>query len=486
MRSPRSPAGRLAAAVATAAFGTALLAGCSLGSASPAPSAARRATQAPGRLVSVTVLPQLAGTRLPPGFVGLSLEATTLVQDDFAHTNLAAYLRTLGAGGVIRIGGNTVDETFWTSTAQPPPRWSQGTITPRSLAFLAGTIAGTGWRVILGVNLKHPDPARSADEARYAHRILGPGLAAIEIGNEPDYYYRRESAYFAEFERYVRAIRAAVPGLALAGPDSAREDVRWPEAFARSEAPHPDVALLTAHNYPLSVCDGHRPTLAQLLSTGSVREEQRVASAVVAAARADRLPAVIDETNSVVCWGATGVSNVYGSALWVLDYALLLAEDGVTGADFHGKISGCNPYSPLCPAVAGGALTAQPEFYGLLALDQAGSGWFARLADADPAGVRAYAIETAPGRLSIVLDNVGPAVTVDVRVPQGHYSRARQAVLATSSPGGLSATGAISIGGRRIAGDGVFPAPAYTPVTVTAGSATVRLAAHTAAILKLS
>jgi hypothetical protein len=351
---------------------------------------------------------------------------------------------------------------------------------------LARAISGTGWRVVLGVNLKHKDPARAADEARHARQLLGPALRAIEIGNEPDYYYASESAYFTDFERYVRAIRAAVPGVGVAGPDAGSNDPRWVAAFARHEAPHRDIALLTDHNYPQSACNGHRPTIADLLSAGSTRSETAAADSAAAAGRIDRVPAVIDETNSAVCWGATGVSNVYASALWVLDYALLVAQRGVSGVDFHGKISGCNPYSPLCPADGRSRLTAQPEFYGFLALDQVTAGRFLSITNSEPQHLRAYAVQAGPGHLSIVLDNVGTAVTVSLHLPHTSYQRGRQTVLATSSPQGLSATSGITLGGKQIGADGVMPQPSYTPVKITASTATLHVGAHTAVILKLA
>lgn len=471
--------GGLVPSALAAAFAMCCVAGCSSGSAAPA------GVRSAGRPRALVILqPARAQTSLPGGFIGLSLEASSLSRDEFAHTNLAAYLRTLGRTGVLRIGGNSLDETFWTSTGERPPAWSIGTITPASLFALATAIAGTGWRVILGVNLKHGDPGRAANEARIANRILGPTLEAIEIGNEPDYYHVKESAYFTDFARYVRAIRTAVPGVGIAGPEAARDDPRWVSRFARHEAIHPDISVLTTHNYPLSVCGGQRPTIADLLSVSSVRSEEAAANSAVAAARIDRVPAMIDETNSVVCWGAKGVSNVYASALWTLDYALLLAQHGVAGASFHGKISGCNPYSPLC-TTNGSRLTAQPEFYGLLALGQVGPGRFLDVANSAPASLRAYAVQTAPGHVSIVLDNLGPDMTVTLRWPYIRGAYGRQTVLATRSPLGLAATAGISLGGKQIGDDGVFPHPTYTHVTIAPTTATLRVGAHAAVILKV-
>jgi hypothetical protein len=442
----------------------------------------RPAAEQPSASVIVSATP--TAFSLPAHLIGLSLEASSLARNQFAGTDLGAYLRDLDSDGILRIGGNSVDETFWTSAGERPPAWSQGTITPESISSLARTIAGTGWRVILGVNLKHFDPGRAADEARVARRILGRALLAIEIGNEPDYYYRSETTFFSAFQRYVRAIRAAVPGVGIAGPEAGRDDPRFVAAFARQQAPDPDITLLTTHNYPLSVCGGSRPTLSELLSYRVLLGEEAAAVSAATAGVTDRVPAVIDETNSVVCWGATGVSNVFGSALWALDYSLSLADHGVAGADFHGKVAGCNPYSPLCPSGNSRRLTAQPEFYGLLALRQIGAGRFLRLTSTAPVSLRAFAVSSGPGRLAIVLDDFGGDVLVVLHLPSSlAYARARETVLSTASTAGLYATRDVTLGGRQVGADGSTPPVVYTPVEVTGHTAVVNVNAHSANII---
>jgi hypothetical protein len=443
-------------------------------------------TPAPvGPRIVVTVQPRRSGHSLPAAFVGLSLENWTLTRDQFAHTNLGEYLRAIGSTGLLRIGGNSLDQSFWTSRGEQPPRWEQGVATPASLRALAHALTGTGWRVILGVNLQHVDPARAADEARYAKRILGPALAAIEIGNEPDHYGIGEQAYFTRFRRYARALRSGVPGIALVGPDAASGDAAWLAEFARQQVRTHDIAMLTYHNYPESACNGNRPTIPDLLSTGTVRTERTTAASLVAAGKLDHVPGIIDETNSAVCWGTPGMSDVYASALWTLDYALLLAQAGVDSAEFHGRISGCNPYSPLCTLPGGSHLVAQPDFYGLLALEQVGPGAFLDVSDSNSSQVRAYAVQAAAGTLSVVLDNLGGAATVTVRLPPRDYGRARETALTTSSGKGLAATTGISIGGQQVNANGILAAPHYRPVKVTAATATLNVASHSAVILKL-
>ena len=199
--------------------------------------------------------PDQLGNQLPPGFVGLSFGAATVAQDNYASTDLGGYLRTLGRTGVIRIGGNSGDTTFWTSTGEAAPSWAtSGTITPDKLRHLATIVRGAGWKVILAVNLKHPDPARAADEAKYARQIFGRSLLAIEIGNEPNFYYSNVAAYYTDFESYVAAIEQAAPGVGITGPDAETNHSSWLGAFAALEAGHPDVTEISDHTYPTSAC----------------------------------------------------------------------------------------------------------------------------------------------------------------------------------------------------------------------------------------
>jgi hypothetical protein len=447
--------------------------------------AAAGARPQPTRKVVVAISSRRSGHSLPAAFVGLAMEDWTLTKNQFAHTNLRRYLLTLGPRGLLRIGGNSLDRSFWTSRHEHPPHWAQGTATPVSLHALAAVLRGTSWQVILGVNLLHFDPARAVDEARSAARILGARLAAIEIGNEPDRYGISETSYLREFQRYARALRAAVPGVGLAGPDASSSGRRWLATFARQQTQAREITLLTYHNYPESACGGHRPTIADLLSVQAERSERAAADAAVAAGRLDGVPATIDETNSAVCWGAPGTSDVFASALWSLDYTLVLARAGLASVEFQGRIAGCAPYSPLCTGRHGAELFARPDFYGLLAVQQVLPGAFLRLTDPDAGQLRAYALTAANGALSIVLDNLGGPLVVALHLPGRGYRSAAETVLRTSSSRGLAATGGITLGGRRIGPGAAMAPPAYRPLGLRGDSVTIPVAAHSAVILRI-
>ena len=451
----------------------------------------------------VSIAASTTGTSLTDSSLGLSFEASDLAVPGFTAGNLASYLKTLGQS-VIRVGGNTVDETYWTSTGATPPSWSTATITPADLTALASLARASGWKVILGVNFKEYDPANAADEAKYAAAALGSSLQAIEIGNEPNLYSKYESdpgQFFPDFESYVSAIRAAVPGIPIEGDDDGgAPNAGFQNSFVSDESglSSPDIVELTSHNYPLtSTTCGGNPTISELLGTSSRDQENDVAQEAVTAAGQLGVPAVLDEGNSVVCEGQQGVSDVYASALWEIDDQLVTARAGVQGDYMHGTVLQCDTakplfmyYTPLCAPnaadAASGTLAAQPEYYGLAAVHEIGTGDFLNLSNPDWADVRAYAVRHADGTVTVVLDNVqdpasNGASTLELEFGQSFTEGSSYSLSASS----LTATSGITLGGQSVQGNGTLAAPKTTPVTVNGSTLTVTVPAGSTTILTL-
>jgi len=495
----RSGAGLIAATLVLAATGTSAATAASTAVAST--TGAAPAATAPQVM---TIAETSTGTSLDANSAGLSFEASDLALPAFTSGNLAAYLKTLGSS-VIRIGGNTVDETFWTSTGQTAPSWSIATITPADLTALATLAKASGWKVILGVGLDHYNPASAADEAAHAVAALGSSLQAIEIGNEPDLYSQYESnsaQYFTDFQAYVSAIEAAAPGVPIEGSDAAGAPTSsFQSAFVTSESKlsKPDITELTSHYYPLSDCSsGDDPTISQLLGTTVRDDESTIATGAATAAAKLGVPAVVDEGNSVVCEGMVGVSNVFASALWEIDDQLVLARDGVDGDYMHGTILQCNGakplfmyYTPLCAPTAAdatsGTLAAQPEYYGLAAVHAIGTGEFLNVTNPAWATVRGYAVEHTNGTMTVVLDDVqdptsNGSTTLQLDLGANFVSGERVNLTASS----LTATSGITLGGQSVQANGTLPALTQTPVTVSGDTLDVTVSAGSAAIITLT
>lgn len=495
-RRTRAGARLLAAAVAAATATAAL----SVGLGPAALGSAAAAATAP----VVTIAQTTTGTALTQASPGLSYEASDLALPGFTSGNLASYLKTLGTS-VIRIGGNTVDETYWTSSGETAPSWSIATITPADLTALNTLAKASGWKVILGVNMKHYDPARAADEAAHAASALGSSLQAVEIGNEPDLYsqYSGNTAqYFTDFQAYVSAITAAAPGIPVEGSDAANSPTgSWQSAFVAAQRglAHPDIVELTNHYYPLSDCSASdNPTIAQLLGTTVRNGETSFADGLVSQAAKLGVPPVMDEGNSVVCEGMPNVSDVFASALWSIDDQLDLAREGVAGDYMHGTILQCDTgkplfmyYTPLCAPTAAdasaGNLAAQPEYYGLATVHAIGTGSFLSVTNPSWASVRAYAVRHADGTMTVVLDNVtdpatNGATTLQLSLGANFTSGSRFDLTAS---GGLTAKSGITLGGQSVQSNGSLAAPATTPVAVNGSTLTVSVNAGSAAVITL-
>ena len=453
----------------------AIACGCALaGCAAPsrgdaAPPTATPSSSLPAGSVVIGVDPARPTGRIAPGFVGLSLEPFDLNSTllDPAVANLSGFLSALGPSR-LRIGG-TESGIYWQSDpSRPKPSWARLVVTDASFVRLAALMARTGWRVDLGVGLAHDDPANAAAEVADASLRLGPALASVEIGNEPDLYATkglRPAAYGyddyqVEIDAYRRAIAAAAPGVAIAGPDTARSPAvtDWLDRYVAHE--HAHIAFVTQHGYATTHCRGARTSIAALLSAKTRARREAVFDALVESAQRFRVGARLDETNSTSCGGQAGVSDRFASALWVVDDLLDAASRGVAGANVHGFLEACAGYTPLCADRVTRQIRAQPVFYGMVLVHLVGAGRFLRVSTPAGSDLGAYAVRRADNSVAVVVVNrdADHARTVVIKGPGTRT--ARQLTLTAASLAAADAT----LGGARFEGDGsIAPATIAVP-----------------------
>ncbi|HEX4563998.1 MAG TPA: hypothetical protein VH115_06035, partial [Solirubrobacteraceae bacterium] len=311
--------------------------------------------------VSVAIGARAQGQPVPSAYMGLSFELSSLgeVARLSERGNLVTLLRSLGRG-VLRFGGVSADtQIAWSDAMTPRPAWAVGTIGPADLRRLATLASRSGWKVLLTIGLAHFEPASAAREARAARAILGPRLAGIELGNEPNAYGAHKlralpwtfSQYAAQASSYLRAIGAdgAAPP-PLAGPDVSGSPAYL--SWGRGEAARLDPAILTGHHYPLGCHEAIPPSVARLLSPDIRRAERISMLRYLSTTARSRIPFRLDETGSVSCGGRPGISNTFGSALWASDYVARTMAAGMTGINFHGNLRNCLGYSPVCATSA--------------------------------------------------------------------------------------------------------------------------------------
>ncbi len=456
---------------------------------------------APGVPVSVTVDLRHPAGAVPARYLGLSFEASALGQiatyggiGDFA-----TMLRSLGPG-ILRFGGISADTRIaWSDRATPRPAWTASVLEAAQLGNLRTLAERSGWRVLLTVGLAHYDPAAAAREAAAAKRALGPWLAGIEVGNEPDAYAEHHlrsrpwtfGRYDAEVKHYVSAIARVAPGIPLAGPGVSGSHVftRWGPAVASALRP----AILTGHHYPLGCRQRPAPSIPRLLSANTRLLEAKSLDRYMKVSRASGIPFRMDEANSVSCGGQAGVSNTFASALWATGYIAQTMASGVSGINFQGNPANCLGYSAVCAPspqrLASGALGAQPLWYALLLTSGlVGDRPVATAMTAAPRpNVTVTALISPAGALHFVIVDEDPpgstAAAVSLHVGAGFGAAS---VLAMTAPSPESTSG-VRLGGRAVGGDGSWRQPSH-PASVPAqhGVVTVSIPASSAALVTVA
>ena len=429
------------------------------------------------------------GPHIPPDFIGLSYESAILADEDYVSpddTSLIGLIRRLGRAGVLRIGGNTSEDTVWNPSNQEvgPGRI---VLTPARIDRLAALVHALGWKLIYGLNLARGTPQAAAAEAAYVARALGPDLLAFQIGNEPDGFGRWRtvraksydaSAYLAEWRAFHQAICAQVPDARFAGPDVAME-TGWVGALA---ADHPaGLVLLTRHYYADGPAGAPQLSIPRLLQS-----EQQIVPVLDALARERRtygLPFRIVEANSIYNEGQPGVSDTLGAALWGLELMFQLATAGAAGINFHAGPHNLRreldkAYTPI--ARAGGGFRPAPLYYAMLLFAQlAPGGTILPLQMTGAREVVAWIARASDSSLRIGLINKNLARGVRVSIDAGR-DFASASILRLAGPGS-QATSDVTLDGAQADASGEWN-PREERVSVAAFD----LPAASAAALTLS
>jgi hypothetical protein len=425
---------------------------------------------------------------IAPDFVGLSYESAVLESADYFNPNnrsVVGLIRTLSSPGVLRVGGNTSERTFWQGSegSRPPP--DAHVIRPVAIDKLAEFLAEIDWRLIWGLNLARGTPERAAAEAEYVARALGPRLLAFQIGNEPDLFSHfgarardyDAAAYLSEMRTFWAAVRDRVPGAALAGPAVASE-ASWISAFAQA-APE-GLVLLTRHYY------GDGPARAPYVNMerlfASAPAAKAMLAQVQAAARAHGLPYRLAETNSIFSEGHPGVSDAFGAALWGLELMFQAVEAGAAGINFHA--GDAKFYTPIGPGQDGRHNT-RALYYGILLFAEAcrGGGVLVPVRlDPDDKDFVAYAVRSTGNALRLCLINKSFARPARVRLPRTSPYASASALRLTAPS--VDAKAGITLGGGAVDDVGAW-SPTVVEALPDAGDLIVEVFAASAVLVDL-
>jgi hypothetical protein len=498
------PAVLATAGLLLALCATALVSDAAVNRGGPPSSPIAHAGEAAGQsalTVTVAIDPLAPGRPVPQRFLGLSFEAATLGQlgQDAYRGDLVTLLRSLGPG-MLRFGGITADENVaWTDSATPRPAWASSTIGPAQLSAIGVLARRSGWRILLTVGLAHYEPAAAAREVAAAHRALGPYLAAVEIGNEPDAYGKhglRELPWLAQgyeeqVSNYREAIEALTPGVPIAGPDVSGSGAfgEWGDEEALAQKP----VMLTGHHYPLGCAQTPAPSIETLLSAATRGAAANSLNTYLKVADLYGIPMRIDETNTVSCGGVEGISDTFASALWATGYITQAMAAGAAGINLQGNPTNCAGYTPLCApsptAAAQGALDAEPEWYALLLTRSLiGERPLPTTISAEGSPNLVAAAFAGPEHsLKFVLANNEPpgASPLALRLEVGAGMGAAQIQRLTAPS--QSATSGVQLAGRTIAAGGSWREPAQSEsAPASSGTVAVELEPRSAVLVTVS
>lgn len=428
---------------------------------------AKSAVDTPGgSSLAISIGSTLGHRRMPPGFVGLSLEISALeadAGDRAAELNrvLERLIRNLAPGQrpVLRLGGDSTDWSWWPVPRTTRPRIIRYVVTSRWLAIAHALATAVDARLILGVNLELDSARAAAAESRAMVGGIGRAwIQALELGNEPELYGHLPSkgsgrspppAPHVSFGNYLKEysnVSRSLPAVALAGPSTG--SATWMEHTRRFLDHEPRAQLLTLHRYPLAHCrPQHIITLAQLLTSAATTGLADGIASYVSMAHDHGRQIRVDEMNAVSCGGQAGVSNTFGAALWALQALFEMARIGVDGVNIHSRPSSGELFA-MSKENGAWQAAVRPEYYGLMLFAQAAPAG-SRLLRVQPArggSVRAWATAGPDGRIRILAVNISSQIsrTVTARVAAAIGSATVERLQAPS----LSATSDITLGGQ--------------------------------------
>ncbi|KIK68723.1 glycoside hydrolase family 79 protein [Collybiopsis luxurians FD-317 M1] len=334
----------------------------------------------------------------PPGmsitqsgaFLGFSIEMSvanqvlgknsTLLQVPFL--NLLATIQQRAGAVRVRVGGNSQDTASQvpsldngkvlekdlngvTNPTQTPPL----VFTPDLLYMMRNISDFINVRWFIGIPFNDSSNFR-LEIAQSGQTILGDYLIGVQAGNEPDLYaaHGHRPSNYSQFD-YFGEIASLVNDMSQTPDLSVAQDLLLVPSVSGTWTPeqvwdtgivdtfHSNLAWLSVEHYPTDNCFAEFgigtprnvtelwPTY--LMHTSAQSLVQPYLNSTNFAQQKGK-PFIMFETNTASCGGFAGISDVFGAALWGLDYGLLMAASNFSGAMFHvgGESVYYNPFIP--------------------------------------------------------------------------------------------------------------------------------------------
>lgn len=452
------------------------------------------------------------GRTVPSQFFGLSMEYNSVAPYEdmgglFGRA-VSLFRAENGAPMILRVGGKSADHVYWDprNTTNPPKNtWRIGTPWMNNLRDM---VRGNHMRVMLDLNLAVHSAKMESAFALAARRTLPRGsLMGLEIGNEPDLYKNQPwlskerissttgvhgkwplSYSYPQYHRdwlvYARALRRAIHGISLGGPETISSKLQYIQAVQNDGSLNAN--FITIHRYPSSSCwpKGSRwyPTIGMMLGAGAASGMAHTVANTATLAHSHHQALRLTEVNSISCGGNTGVANSFAIALWAPDALLNLAKVGVDSVNWH--IQPDLPNSPFHYSSSKG-LEPLPEMYGLSLFGQMMKAGAVLLNgstsnSSDPA-VSIWAVRFNGGMRVLVINKSNQPAWSTLNV--GHHKSAFVRTMRAPGPG---STRGVTYGGQHISKTGHWTGKVSSPsVPYSNGAYHVYVGKYSAALLTL-
>jgi hypothetical protein len=441
--------------------------------------------------VVVTVADDGQSAGLAPRFLGLSYESSMLLPKDGhyyfdAHDQaLINIFKTLGIKS-LRVGANAVDDP-----RIPVPQ-------EKDIDELFNFARAAGVKVIYSFRLKNGDPTESARLAAYIAAHDADALDCFAIGNEPNFYLKPFTTFFAQWKPHYEAILKAVPNAMFDGPSA---DGGYALDLAQALFADGHLAMVSDHYYFLgSGRAGEKDppaTRARFLSNKLHAGYKRDYAQVGAKLAAQGVPYRIDEMNSCYNGGAKNSSDTYASALWALDCTHWWAAHHILGVNYHTGESvgrdgtfGAPNYAAFLREADGRGFAMRPQGYAYLVFSQGahGSPLAVKIQAATNFNFNAYAYRDHDGSLYLTLINKSyggqaqPA-SVSVKLPTGTDNGTWQRMDLVQKDQDIAAKSDVMLGGASVDPQGIWQGRWEKIGDGNSSGLTVQLAPASATIL---
>jgi hypothetical protein len=453
--------------------------------------------------VSVSVDQSNPGQAVSSDFAGFSVEMLLAFPDtngnylfSGSNTALIGMFKSLGIKS-LRMGGNSADNVADNNGQLPIDATCAAADKCPDADSLYAFAQAAGVNVLFTLRLKVNDPNAAAVEAGYIMKHYSSLTKCFQVGNEPNVYISSYSTYDTDFKAYRTAVLNVAPNAKFCAPAVTNGGGQpWAESFATEYKGDATIELVCGHFYPGArtgtitgdinfILDPSR------LSGGSNNYTEyynNFPSFAVAAGENWR----IEETNSLVNQGETGVSDVYTATLWALDYMHWWAQQhNAGGLNFHEGAT--SVYNAFRPTTLSGSYTAEPLAYGIKAFSLGGAGQnVATTITSNTAGVNitAYALlDSVTGNLFVTFVNKehftgAKSATVTLN-PGAAYSGGKLWSLQQAS-GDVTVSTGITLGGATIGGDGTWTGTSSSLSPAPSGVFTISVPSASAAIVELT